>query len=73
MLRAADNKAHRAVVVPLRSDLRLRYQDWVAGRRQLVRELSGGRAGYLHVPDMVRARAGPTSTGICAARWRRRR
>ncbi len=53
VLRAADNEAHRAVVVPLRSDLRLRYQDWVAGRRQLVRELSGGRAGYLHVPDMV--------------------
>ncbi|MDR2983579.1 MAG: PDZ domain-containing protein, partial [Nocardiopsaceae bacterium] len=51
--RAADAKPHRAVVVPLRSDLRLRYQDWVAGRRQLVRERTGGRAGYLHVPDMV--------------------
>ncbi len=43
----------RVVVVPLASDRRLRYQDWVAGRRALVRELSGGRAGYLHVPDMV--------------------
>jgi tricorn protease len=51
--RAADGTMHRAVVVPLRSDLRLRYQDWVAGRRQIVRERSGGRAGYLHVPDMV--------------------
>src|SRR5262249_13323856 len=51
--RAADGKQHRSVVVPLRSDLRLRYQDWVAGRRQLVRERTGGRAGYLHVPDMV--------------------
>jgi tricorn protease len=51
--RAADGKPHRAVVVPLSSDLRLRYQDWVAGRRQLVRERTGGRAGYLHVPDMV--------------------
>ncbi len=40
-------------MIPLRSDLRLRYQDWVAGKRQQVRELSGGRAGYLHVPDMV--------------------
>jgi tricorn protease len=49
----ADGKPHRAVVIPLRADLRLRYQDWVAGRRQQVRELSGGRAGYLHVPDMV--------------------
>ncbi len=53
MRRAADGKPHRAVVVPLRSDLRLRYQDWVAGRRQFVRERSDGRAGYLHVPDMV--------------------
>jgi tricorn protease len=49
----ADGSTHRAVVVPLRADQRLRYQDWVAGRRRQVRELSGGRAGYLHVPDMV--------------------
>jgi tricorn protease len=43
----------RVVVTPLASETRLRYQDWVAGRRALVRELSGGRLGYLHVPDMV--------------------
>jgi tricorn protease len=49
----ADDPARRAVVVPLRSDRRLRYQDWVAGRRRAVRELSDGRIGYLHVPDMV--------------------
>jgi tricorn protease len=42
----------RAVVVPLADDRRLRYQAWVSGRRQLVRELSDGRVGYLHVPDM---------------------
>jgi len=41
------------VVVPLRDERRLRYQDWVAGNRRAVRELSGGRAGYLHIPDMV--------------------
>ncbi|MGH3230993.1 MAG: S41 family peptidase, partial [Streptosporangiaceae bacterium] len=41
------------VVVPLRDERRLRYQDWVAGRRALVRELSEGRLGYLHIPDMV--------------------
>ena len=45
--------SRRVVVVPLRSDRRLRYQDWVAGRRRLVRELSGGRLGYLHIPDMM--------------------
>ncbi len=43
----------RAVVVPLRGERRLRYQDWVAGRRALVRELSQGRLGYLHIPDMM--------------------
>jgi tricorn protease len=47
-----DDPVRRAVVVPLRDDRRLRYQDWVAGRRQAVRELGGGRVGYLHVPDM---------------------
>ena len=45
--------SRRVVVVPLRSDRRLRYQDWVASRRQLVRELSDGRLGYLHIPDMM--------------------
>jgi tricorn protease len=43
----------RVVIVPLRSDRRLRYQDWVGGRRRLVRELSDGRLGYLHIPDMM--------------------
>jgi tricorn protease len=43
----------RQVVVPLRDERRLRYQDWVAGRRRLVRELGAGRLGYLHIPNMV--------------------
>jgi len=48
-----DGEQRRVVVTPLRSEYRLRYQDWVAGRRAEVRERSGGRLGYLHVPDMV--------------------
>jgi tricorn protease len=43
----------RVVVVPLRDERRLRYQDWVTSRRQLVRELGDGRLGYLHIPNMV--------------------
>jgi len=43
----------RVAVVPLRDERRLRYQDWVTGRRRLVRELSEGRLGYLHIPDMM--------------------
>jgi len=41
------------MVVPTRSQRRLRYQDWVRSRRALTRELSEGRLGYLHIPDMV--------------------
>jgi tricorn protease len=43
----------RVVVVPLRDERRLRYQDRIAANRRLVRELSEGRLGYLHVPDMM--------------------
>jgi tricorn protease len=50
---ARGGEARRAVVITLDEDRRLRYQDWVAGRRQRVRELGGGRVGYLHVPDMM--------------------
>ena len=50
----ADGSRPRSVpVVPLRSDIRLRYLDWVSAKRAQVRELSGGQIGYLHVPDMV--------------------
>ena len=48
-----DAAQRRVVVVPLAGERRLRYQDWVAGRRRRVRELSQGRLGYLHIPDMV--------------------
>jgi tricorn protease len=50
---AGGGEARRAVVITLRDDRRLRYQDWVAGRRQRVRQLSDGRIGYLHIPNMV--------------------
>jgi tricorn protease len=52
-VRPPSGSPRRAVVVPLRGERRLRYQDWVAGRRALVRELSQGRLGYLHIPDMM--------------------
>lgn len=43
----------RIAVVPLRSEERLRYQNWVHANRRIVREVSGGAFGYLHIPDMV--------------------
>ncbi|MFJ6214636.1 PDZ domain-containing protein [Streptomyces sp. NPDC092296] len=52
---AGGGEPRHVVVVPLADEKPLRYHDWVAGRRAAVRELSGGRLGYLHVPDMVGA------------------
>ncbi|MEV5378161.1 S41 family peptidase [Streptomyces nondiastaticus] len=48
----AEGHARRVAVVPLVDERPLRYQDWVAKRRAVVRELSGGKCGYLHIPDM---------------------
>nr|WP_202549138.1 S41 family peptidase [Streptomyces sp. SID8352] len=53
VLPAGGGEARHAVVVPLADEEPLRYHDWVAGRRAHVHESSGGRLGYLHVPDMV--------------------
>lgn len=50
---ADAEEPRRVVVVPLASDRALRYHDWVASRRAYVHEISEGRVGYLHVPDMV--------------------
>ena len=50
---AGSSRPRSVPVVPLRSDTRLRYLDWVHAKRAQIRELSGGRVGYLHVPDMV--------------------
>ncbi|GGR49087.1 S41 family peptidase [Streptomyces roseolus] len=47
-----EGRSRRVAVVPLIDERPLRYQDWVAKRRAVVRELSGGRCGYLHIPDM---------------------
>jgi tricorn protease len=50
---AVGGDPRRVVVVPLEDEKALRYQAWVAGRRTATHELSGGRVGYLHIPDMV--------------------
>ncbi|MFI2348381.1 S41 family peptidase [Streptomyces sp. NPDC019443] len=47
-----EGHARRVAIVPLVDERPLRYQDWVAKRREVVRELSGDKCGYLHIPDM---------------------
>jgi tricorn protease len=49
----SESGTRSVVIVPTKSQRRLRYQDWVASRRALTRSLSGGRLGYLHIPNMV--------------------
>lgn len=43
--------ARQIRVRPLASEGGLRYAEWVESRRQMVNKLSGGRIGYLHVPN----------------------
>ncbi|MFD9909815.1 S41 family peptidase [Streptomyces sp. NPDC059063] len=49
---AGGGDPRHAVVVPVDDEEPLRYHAWVAERRAYVHERSGGRLGYLHVPDM---------------------
>jgi tricorn protease len=37
---------------PITDESNLIYLDWILGNRRKVEQLSGGRVGYLHVPDM---------------------
>jgi tricorn protease len=50
----AEGKERRAVVIPInyRRLHRLRYQQWVDQRRDLVEQYSQGRLGYLHIQAM---------------------
>lgn len=49
-----DGAERRVVVEPLADEGALRYRQWVADNRARVDELSGGRIGYVHVPDTGR-------------------
>jgi tricorn protease len=49
----ADGSGRRSVVVStLRDERPARYREWVSGNRAKVHEMTGGRIGYVHVPDM---------------------
>jgi tricorn protease len=50
---SASRKGARDVVVtPLPSEEPLRYADWVRQNREYVAEKTGGKIGYVHIPDM---------------------
>jgi tricorn protease len=49
----ASGKNRRTVVVhTLGDDLRIRYRDWVEKNRAYVHQVTKGRVGYIHIPDM---------------------
>ncbi len=45
-------QARQALVAPIRNEDSLLYLRWVEGNRSYVAEQTGGRVGYLHLPDM---------------------
>ncbi len=48
----ADGSGSReATVVPVGSEFNLRFRAWSEDNRRLVDKMTGGRAGYVHVPD----------------------
>ena len=44
---------HDVQIEPLRNELALRQADWIANNRKTVDRMSGGRLGYLYLPDML--------------------
>ncbi len=46
--------AHEEQVRPVAKETNLRYLDWVQSRRDYVDKASGGRIGYLHLPNTGR-------------------
>jgi len=48
----SGKKTRRVVVRALRNERMLRYRAWVDVNRAYVHAQTGGRVGYLHIPDM---------------------
>ena len=50
--RPTTDGARQVVVKPMGSEHRLRYVDWVRRNREYVADRTGGKIGYVHLPDM---------------------
>lgn len=51
-VRAPGGEPRAVAVRTLRDETPLRYRDWVEANRARVHAATGGRVGYVHVPDM---------------------
>jgi tricorn protease len=46
-----DSSARQIVVKPTAADISFRYQAWIEANRSYISRKTGGRVGYIHVPD----------------------
>jgi len=51
--RGPEWSEHSTTVKPLAGETAARYREWVENNRRLVHERTGGRIGYLHIPNMM--------------------
>ena len=51
-LKRGRRSGHAVTVTPLVDESRLRYRHWVESNRAAVSEATGGKGGYIHIPDM---------------------
>jgi tricorn protease len=49
--KADGSGSHEEKVRPVKKETNLRYLDWVESRRAYVEKASGGRIGYMHLPN----------------------
>lgn len=47
-----EDGSHETVVIPTRDERELYYQKWVEGNIEKVTKATGGKIGYVHIPDM---------------------
>jgi tricorn protease len=50
--RASGGTRRQVTFRPIDSEVSLMYLDWTATNRERVEKLTGGRVGYIHIPDM---------------------
>lgn len=50
--RAGEKREETRSVRTLKTEQKLRYREWVENNRRWVHEKSGGRIGYVHIPNM---------------------
>jgi tricorn protease len=48
----SEEGARTVIVKPIGSEFGLRYLDWVETNRRKVEQATGGRVGYIYIPDM---------------------